>query len=57
MLDDLHLVEGALAGDLRIATLDEETVRLFSEAADGIQALALLFWLNPRLGERPPGRR
>jgi len=52
------LLEGTT--DIKVvaeAESGEEAVRLFSEAADGIQALALLFWLNPRLGERPPGRR
>lgn len=57
MLDDFHLIEGGLAADRRVVSLDREARGLFADVADLIVELASIEWLDPSLGDRPPGRR
>lgn len=57
MLDDVHLVEAALAADRRIVSLDRQARGLFEGVAGNIEGPDRLVWLDPSLGDRPPGRR
>jgi hypothetical protein len=57
MLDDLHLVEAALAADRRIVSLDRHARTLFEGVAGGVEGPDRVEWLDPLLGDRPPGRR
>jgi hypothetical protein len=57
LLEDIHLVEAALATDNRIVSLEVEAPELLARVegiareVDGVQ------WLNPAQGARAPGRR
>jgi hypothetical protein len=47
MQKDCHLVEGALATDRCIASLDEKARALFAEASRQIGYLGAITWVNP----------
>jgi hypothetical protein len=47
MLKDAHLVEAALATDLRLAALDETARGHFSRLAATLASLRRVIWVNP----------
>jgi hypothetical protein len=47
MLKDAHLVEAALASDLRIASLDDTVRGHFCRMSSTCQELRQVFWVNP----------
>jgi hypothetical protein len=49
MLDDLHLIEAALASDRIVVSRDEEVRHLFSTQASSIPLLRQVSWVNPDL--------
>jgi hypothetical protein len=52
MVKDILLLEAALATDRRIVSLDEKTARrYFKEAAQKIEKLQQLIWVNPNKPE------
>ena len=51
MLKDLHLVEAARQTDLRIVSSDEAARKLFRAAAEHIDELKPIFWINPTIQE------
>ncbi len=54
MLKDAHLIEAALATDLRIASLDETARGHFGRLAASLPALRQIMWVNPvAQGEQP----
>lgn len=57
MLDDVHLVEAALVADRRIVSFDREARALFEDFASELPDAGSVVWLDPTLGDRPPGRR
>jgi hypothetical protein len=56
MRDDVHLVEAALATELRIVSLDTEARDLFQRLQTSVQLVSQISWIDPRDGPRPPGR-
>ena len=54
MLNDLHLVEAALATDQIVVSLDEAARGLFADTAQRVGELKNVVWVNPdRADERP----
>jgi len=51
MLDDLHLVEAALAADETIISLDDSARGLFAAAAQVVGELRSVVWVNPSHAE------
>jgi hypothetical protein len=47
MLEDIHLLEAALASDLRVISRDEEVRALFQQVCLHIAELANIVWVNP----------
>ncbi len=47
MLEDLHLVEAALATHHTIVSRDEEVREYFSSVSTKVEALRELYWVNP----------
>jgi hypothetical protein len=55
MVKDIHLLEAALATDRTIVSLDENTARkYFIQAAQEIEALKTVVWVNPDVDEEQP---
>jgi hypothetical protein len=54
MMKDIHLIEAALASDLRVASLDEEARGLLTAAAQEIRELKKVVWVNPDKSEEQP---
>ncbi len=51
LLDDLLLVEAALATDRTVASLDESVRALFRQATGQVGELRAIVWVNPELEE------
>ena len=47
MLKDAHLLEAAIAAEMRIASLDDTVRRLFAVAAQQHKAIQRIVWVNP----------
>lgn len=54
MLDDAHLVEGALALISPVVSLDDRARNCFREAAQHVQALRTVVWVNPAAPSETP---
>ena len=54
LLDDLLLIEAALATDRTVASLDESVRSLFRRAAGRVGELRAIVWVNPELEEDEP---
>jgi hypothetical protein len=53
MQKDMHLLRDALRSDSRIVSLDETARRLFAHAAQSVDAIKRIAWLNPDDEEAP----
>jgi hypothetical protein len=51
VLKDCHLVEGALATDRWIASLDEQVRGHLADLAAAVEALRSILWVNPAVAE------
>jgi hypothetical protein len=51
VLKDCHLVEAALATDLRVASLDDRVRGHFGRLAGTIDVLRPILWVNPAIAE------
>lgn len=47
MLEDVHLLEAALATDHNVVSQDEEVRKLFYRCATGIARVQIVVWVNP----------
>ena len=47
LLKDFHLVEAAIANDRTVVSLDEIVRRLFKAAAQSVEAIRKVVWVNP----------
>ena len=54
LLDDLLLVEAALATDRTVASLDERVRALFRRATGRVGELRAIVWVNPEQEEEEP---
>ena len=54
LLDDLLLIEAALATDRTVASLDERVRALFRRATDQVGELRAIVWVNPEREEETP---
>lgn len=48
MLKDAHLIEGAIASGMRVASLDDKVRILFKAASTSVGPLGAICWVNPR---------
>jgi len=48
MLKDAHLIEGAIASGMRVASLDDTVRRHFKDASTSVGLLRTICWVNPR---------
>ena len=47
LLKDFHLIEAAIANDRTVVSLDEIVRRLFKAAAQSVEAIRKIVWVNP----------
>jgi hypothetical protein len=47
LLKDFHLIEAAIANDRTVVSLDEVVRRLFKAAAQGVETIRKVIWVNP----------
>lgn len=51
MLEDVHLLEAALATDRNVSSLDEAVRKLFNRAAVSVDKIKVIVWRNPTMVE------
>ena len=47
LLKDFHLIAAAIASDRTVVSLDEIVRRLFKAAAESVEAIRKVVWVNP----------